>query len=229
MGFSREREAEKEAAARRGVELVRDGMVVGLGTGSTAALAIRMIGERIGREGLGVRGIPTSRRSEELAGEVGIPLTTFADIERVDLVLDGADEVDPALRLIKGGGGALLHEKIVAAAADQVVIIADSTKPVPVLGRFPLPVEVIPFGWQVVARRIADLGGSPSLRMAGDAPFRTDEQNHILDCRFGTIPEPEELAPRLKAIPGVVEHGLFIGLATVVLVGRNGEVETLGK
>lgn len=215
-----DREREKFVAARRGVEFVEDGMLLGLGTGSTADHTIRMIGERV-REGLSVRAIPSSRRSEQLAREVGIPLIGFDAATRLDLTLDGADEVDPRFSLIKGGGGALLREKIVASASKRVVILVDSAKPVTVLGAFPLPVEVVPFGWQVVAERIAGRGARPELRRAASGePFVTDEGHHILDCHFGQISNPGALARWLNGIPGVVEHGLFVNLAHLVIVGR---------
>jgi len=222
-------EHEKRLAAAAGVQHVRDGMLLGLGSGSTAEYAIRLLGQRV-RSGLCVRGIPTSRRSEALAREEGIPLATFDEAEEIDLTLDGADEIGPGLSLIKGGGGALLHEKIVAAASRRVMILAESRKLVPALGAFPLPVEVIPFGWQVAARRIRELGAAPVLRLDlhGD-PFITDEGNHILDCPFGRIPEPETLAAALHAIPGVVEHGLFLGLAGLALIGRGDEVATVDR
>lgn len=220
-----DREREKEIAARRGVELVRDGMLLGLGTGSTANHAIRMIGARV-RQGLSVRAIPSSTRTEQLARAEGIPIVGFDAGTRIDLTLDGADEADPGFRLIKGGGGALLREKIVAFASERVVILVDSGKLVPVLGAFPLPVEVIPFGWPVVAEAIAARGGQPALRRAPDgSPFVTDEGNHILDCRFGAISDPEALSLWLNRIPGVVEHGLFIDLAHVVVVGRGDAAE----
>jgi ribose 5-phosphate isomerase A len=220
---------EKAAAAAAAVERVRDGMTLGLGTGSTAALAVRGIGARV-RAGLEVRGIPTSRATEALALEVGIPLVGFADTTRVDLTIDGADEVDGGLALVKGGGGALLREKIVAAASAEMVVIVDSAKVKARLGAFPLPVEVIDFGWQVVARRVEALGARPTLRLGKDGrPFSTDEGHRILDCAFGTIADPAALGRALHEIPGVVEHGLFVGLATTVLVGRGGSVDVLTR
>ena len=224
-----EKERERELAARRAVEWVEHGMLLGLGTGGTASWAIRLIGERV-RQGLQVQAIPTSRRTEELARAEGIPLIGFAATDRLDLTIDGADEVDGSFCLIKGGGGALLREKIVAAASDRVVIVGDSQKLVSVLGRFPLPVEVIPFGWQAAARRIRGLGAEPVLRHgAGELPFRTDEGNLILDCPFGQIADPEALSRVLSDIPGVVEHGLFVGLATAVVIGRGDTVEVIER
>ena len=215
---------EKQAAARASLEFIHDGDVVGLGTGSTAAYVIQFLGQRI-REGLKIRGIPTSERTCELAVHAGIPLTTLDEVQQIDVGIDGADEIDPELNLIKGGGGALLREKIVASAARKFVVIADSSKQVPVLGAFPLPVEVIPFAEALLSRRIAALGASVTLRKApsGD-PFRTDEGHHILDCRFGPIADPAGLSRRLCDMPGVVEHGLFIGMADIALIGKGTEV-----
>jgi ribose 5-phosphate isomerase A len=217
---------EKEAAARASLRFVQNDQVVGLGTGSTAAYFIQLLGEEV-RNGLKIRGIPTSDRSGELAKSLGIPLTTLDECPEIDVTVDGADEFDSELRLIKGGGGALLREKIVASATRQYVIIADETKRVPVLGRFPLPVEVIKFAQTVVQKKIEALGAQISLRRDADGKaYLTDENNHILDCRFGQIPDADDLARRLSDIPGVVEHGLFIGMASIVLVaGGTGTVE----
>jgi ribose 5-phosphate isomerase A len=220
---------EKEAAARASLRFVQEGNVVGLGTGSTAAYAVRFLAERV-RSGLKIRGIPTSSSTRELAASLGIPLITFDDVQQIDVTIDGADEFDPELQLIKGGGGALLREKIVASASRQLVIVADASKQVQVLGKFPLPVEVVPFAQALVAKRIAALGATPKLRRdAGGNPFVTDEGHHILDCGFGAIPDPPALARALDAMPGVVEHGLFINLASVVLLGRGGEVREIRR
>jgi ribose 5-phosphate isomerase A len=218
---------EKEAAARASLAFVKDGQVVGLGTGSTAAYFIQLLGEQV-KKGLRIRGIPTSVRSGELATSLGIPLTTLDECQEIDVTVDGADEVDPQLRLIKGGGGALLREKIVASATKQLVIVADATKRVPVLGKFPLPVEVIKFAQAVVVKRIEGLGAKVTMRLQADGkPYLTDENNYILDCRFGQIPDADGLARRLSDMPGVVEHGLFIGMASVVLVANGSEIEAL--
>jgi ribose 5-phosphate isomerase A len=220
---------EKEAAARASLRFVEDGQVVGLGTGSTAAYFIKLLGEKV-RNGTRVRGIPTSDRSRELAESLGIPLTTLDECQEIAVTVDGADEVDPQLRLIKGGGGAMLREKIVASATKQLVIVADATKQVPVLGKFPLPVEVIKFAQALVARRITALGAQVSLRKNADGtPFLTDERNHILDCRFGQIADADALARQLSEMPGVVEHGLFIGMASVVLLARGSEIVELRR
>ncbi len=215
---------EKEAAARASLRFVKDGQVVGLGTGSTASYFIKLLGEQV-RNGLRIRGIPTSVRSRELAESLGIPLTTLDECQEIAVTVDGADEVDPQLRLIKGGGGALLREKIVASATRQMVVVADATKQVQRLGNFPLPVEVIKFAQALVAKRISALGAEVQLRTGADGkPFITDENNHILDCRFGEIQDPDALARQLSDMPGVVEHGLFIGMASVVLFARGSEI-----
>jgi ribose 5-phosphate isomerase A len=218
---------EKEAAARASLRFVKDGQVVGLGTGSTAAYFIQLLGEQV-KNGLQIRGIPSSDRSREQAAGLGIPLTTLDEYQTIDVTVDGADEVDPQLRLIKGGGGALLREKIVASVTKQLVIVADGSKRVPVLGRFPLPVEVIKFAQAVVVKKIEELGAEVGLRLRADGkPFLTDENNHILDCEFGQIPDADGLARQLSDMPGVVEHGLFIGMASVVLIANGSEVSEL--
>jgi ribose 5-phosphate isomerase A len=220
---------EKETAARASLRFIKDGQVVGLGTGSTAAYFIQMLGELV-KKGLRIRGIPSSVRSGEQAAKLGIPLTTLDECQQIDVTVDGADEVDPQLRLIKGGGGALLHEKIVASASRQLVIVADATKRVPVLGKFPLPVEVIKFAKALVKKRIEALGARVELRQNADSsPFLTDENNYILDCHFGQIRGADGLANKLSDMPGVVEHGLFIGVANVVLVGNGSEVIELRR
>jgi ribose 5-phosphate isomerase A len=220
---------EKEAAARASLHFVKDGQVVGLGTGSTAAYFIKLLAEQV-KNGLRVRGIPTSVRSRELAQNLGIPLTTLDECQQIAVTVDGADEVDPQLRLIKGGGGAMLREKIVASATEKLVIVADASKQVAVLGRFPLPVEVIPFAQMLVSKRIAAMGADVSVRKGDDGkPYVTDENNHILDCRFGQIPDVDGLARKLSDMPGVVEHGLFIGMASVVLFARENEIVELRR
>jgi len=220
---------EKAAAARASLRFVRDGDIVGLGTGSTAAYVVCSLGERV-QAGLKIRGIPTSVRTKELATSVGIPLTTLDEFQQIDVTIDGADEFDPQLHLIKGGGGALLREKIIASASQQVIIIADSSKQVAVLGRFPLPVEVIPFSQRLIAKEIAALGATVKLRQdATGNPFVSDEGHHILDCSFGQIADPPTLARKLSDMPGVVEHGLFIDLATVVLVAKGENVTELRR
>jgi ribose 5-phosphate isomerase A len=222
-------EQEKEAAARASLKFVKDGQVVGLGTGSTAAYFIKLLAEQV-KNGLRIRGIPTSVRSRDLATSLGIPLTTLDECQEIAITVDGADEVDPQLRLIKGGGGAMLREKIVASATRQLVIVADSSKQVQVLGKFPVPVEVIPFAQALVTKRIAALGADVQLRMGADGkPFVTDERNHILDCRFGPIRDADGLARQLSDMPGLVEHGLFIGMASVALFARGSEIVELRR
>jgi ribose 5-phosphate isomerase A len=219
---------EKESAARASLRFIKDGQVVGLGTGSTAAYFIRLLAEQVQR-GLKIRGIPTSVRSRDLALSLGIPLTSLDEFQEIDVTVDGTDEVDPQLRLIKGGGGACLREKIVASATKQFVVVADATKQVTRLGRFPLPVEVIPFAQALVMKRIAALGARVQLRMAGDKPYLTDENNHILDCHFGQIEDAESLAQRLSDMPGIVEHGLFIGMANTVLLAKGNDIVELHR
>ncbi|MGC2194791.1 MAG: ribose-5-phosphate isomerase RpiA [Terriglobales bacterium] len=218
-------DAEKEVAAKASLKYVHDGQIVGLGTGSTATIAIRLLGERV-QKGLNIRGIPTSIASRDLATQLGIPLITFEEAQQIDVTIDGADEFDPALNLIKGGGGAMLREKIVASATRQLVIVTDSSKQVPVLGKFPLPVEVIGFAEPLLAKKITGLGAKVTRRQdASGKPYITDEGHHILDCRFGQIPDPPALARTLSEMPGVVEHGLFVGMASLVLMAKAGEVE----
>jgi len=220
-------EQEKEAAGRAAAKLVRDGDIVGLGTGSTAYFAVVALGERV-KAGLKIIGIPTSVQTADLARQLGIPLTTLDEHPKIDITIDGADEVDPKLNLIKGGGGALLREKVVASASKKMIVVADSGKVVPVLGKFPLPVEVISFARTVVEKKIALLGASPKLRTKPDgSPFLTDNGNQILDCSFEKIADPPALALTLSNTPGIVEHGLFIGLASLALVGRGDRVEEL--
>lgn len=220
---------EKQAAARASLAFIHDGDIVGLGTGSTAAWFIQFLGERV-KAGLKIRGVPTSVHAQQLAQQCGIPLTILDEAQHIDVDIDGADEFDPQLRLIKGGGGALLREKIVASAAKKFVVVADSSKQVTTLGKFPLPVEVIPFAQTLLARRIAALGAAVSIRKGNDgASFITDEGHHILDCHFGQIPDPAALARTLSDMPGVVEHGLFISMADVVLLGKGNQVIELRR
>ena len=220
-------EEEKEGAGRAAAKLVHDGDVVGLGTGSTAYFAVVALGERV-RAGLKIIGIPTSVQTDELARAVGIPLTTLDEHPVIDITIDGADEIGPKLDLIKGGGGALLREKVIATASKKRVVVADSSKVVSVLGKFPLPVEVISFARTVVEKKIVSLGALPKLRTRPDgSPFITDNGNQILDCSFGKIDDPAALALILSNTPGIVEHGLFIGLAKLALVGRGDRVDEL--
>jgi ribose 5-phosphate isomerase A len=215
----------KRAAATRAIDFVTPGMRLGLGTGSTARHFIELLGERV-RGGLAVTGVPTSESTRALAVSAGIPLTTLDGMPELDLTVDGADEIGPDLTLIKGGGGALLWEKIVAAASARMIVIADDTKWVPVLGTFPLPINVVPFGAEATRRAVekaAAAGGCPGpvvqRRAADGKPFVTDGGHYILDASLGRIPDPRALAARLSEIPGVAEHGLFIGLATMAILG----------
>lgn len=211
-------EQAKKAAAEKAVTLIEPGMTVGLGTGSTAHHVIRRIGEKV-RDGMEIRAVATSRESAALAEELRIPMAVMDDIESIDIAIDGADEIDPAFRLIKGGGGALLREKIIAAAATQFVVVADERKMVPFLGQFPLPVEVTPFGWELTFRKLGTFQCNPVLRQRDGEIFVTDNGNYIIDCAFDRIRDPQELHIRLNNIPGVVENGLFLGYAHVVMVG----------
>ena len=220
----RAHDEEKKAAARASLDCVRDGNIVGLGSGSTAEHAVRFLGERV-QAGLKIRGVPTSQRTRELAESVGIPLTTLEDFPEIDVTIDGADEIDPELQLIKGGGGALLREKIVASASKRMVVIADSSKRVQILGKFPLPVEVIALAEPLLSKKIAALGASVILRQyAYGNPFVTDEGHHILDCQFDEISDPRALARQLDSMTGVVEHGLFVDMATIALIGKGDDV-----
>lgn len=218
----------KRVAAEKAVEWVKDGMIVGLGTGSTAYWAICKIGERV-QEGLDIKAVSSSRVTEQLAREVGIPLTTFAEIETIDLTIDGADEVDRDHNLIKGGGGALLREKILAYNSKTFLVIVDENKLVGTLGRYPLPVEVVPFASEQTLRHLADLGCSAALRKDGEAPYTTDNGNYIVDCRFEQIPDPGALDVIIHTIPGVVETGLFVHhLVSHVVVGyKDGDVQVM--
>ncbi|MAY87477.1 ribose-5-phosphate isomerase RpiA [Arenibacterium halophilum] len=223
----------KFVAARRAADFVEDGMRVGLGTGSTAAWLVRCLGEMVRDNGLRIKGVPTSTRTAELAREVGIEVITLDEARWLDVTIDGADEFDGQLNLIKGGGGALLQEKIVATASDQMIVIADAGKEVETLGAFPLPVEVVPFGWKTTQALIEEtlismdvLGRSSTLRMNGSQPFITDEGNHILDLHLNRIGNPRQLALVLNQMPGVVENGLFIDICDVVVLGfGDGRVE----
>jgi len=223
---------QKRSAAAAALELVSDGMRLGLGTGSTAAMFVEALGERVAG-GLKVTGVPTSQATRAQAEALGIPLVEPDDAE-LDLTIDGADEIDANLNLIKGGGGALTREKIVAASSRRMIVVADATKRVETLGRFPLPVEIIPFGARSTIRRIAEAArrigcqGDIVLRRSGNEPFVTDNGNWIADCHFGAIPAPADLAVALAIVPGVVEHGLFVALCTGAIIGGPGELEILG-
>jgi ribose 5-phosphate isomerase A len=218
----------KRTAGEKAAELVENGMTIGLGTGSTVYWAIRKLGERVG-EGLRIRGVATSKQTAKLACEMGIALIEPEEVDSLDLTMDGADEVNGRLELIKGGGGALLREKLVAACTKRLVIVVDDSKLVQQLGAFLLPVEIVPFAWQTTVRRIALTGCIPKLRMQGDAPFVSDNGNFIADCDFTRIDNPRAKHTTLKLITGVVETGLFIGMADIVLVGSDHGVRVLTK
>ena len=226
-------DAAKFIAARKALDYVEDGMRLGLGTGSTAAWLVRLLGEAVREEGLRITAVPTSTRTADLAREVGVPISTLDDVRWLDLTIDGADEFDPDLNLIKGGGGALLQEKIVATASDQMVVITDASKQVDRLGAFPLPVEIVPFGWQTTKALIEEslmgldvMGRQASLRLDRDAPFITDEGHYILDLHLRRIGQPRQLALVLNQVPGVVENGLFIDICDRIVIGHgDGRVE----
>jgi len=225
----------KFVAAKRAVEFVEDGMRGGMGTGSTAAWMVRCLGERVQEKGLKITGVPTSTRTAELARQVGIEVVSLDEARWLDVTIDGTDEFDADLCLIKGGGGALLQEKIVATASDQMIVIADPSKQVEHLGAFPLPVEVIPFGWQTTKALIEEmlvsmdvLGQTATLRMNGDAAYVTDEGNHIVDLHLTRIGNPRQLSLVLNQVPGVVENGLFIDICDIVVTGHaDGRVEVV--
>jgi ribose 5-phosphate isomerase A len=222
-------ESAKILAAQRSLEFVQDGMVVGLGSGSTATQFIKLLGEKVKR-GLKIRGIPSSKASEDLARSLSIPIIDFRQSAEIDVAIDGADEIGPHLALMKGGGGALLREKIVASAAKRFIVVADSSKIVRRLGKFPLPVEVIPLAGPLVEKKILALGIRPKVRQAkSGGNYITDEGNLILDCECGEIQDPDALAAAIRAMVGVVEHGLFLNMAEMALVADGAEVKTIYK
>jgi ribose 5-phosphate isomerase A len=223
-------EAEKRHAAATALRWVRSGMVVGLGSGSTSAAFITLLGEKVQAGELQIQATATSQASEALARRLGIPLLEPRRGLRFDLTVDGADELDAQLRLVKGGGGALLREKVLETASDYLLIIADSSKYVAQLGRFPLPLEVVPFALPWVLDALEALGGSPVVRPNTQLPdglYRSDQGNLLVDCHFNVISEPEQLALQLQAIPGIVEHGLFLGMAQAAVLARGEQAEVL--
>ena len=223
----------KFVAAKRAVDYVEDGMRVGLGTGSTAAWLVKILGELVRDEGLKIKAVPTSNRTAQLARDVAIDVFTLDQVKWLDLTIDGADEFDPQLNLIKGGGGALLQEKIVATASDQMVVISDASKSVETLGAFPLPVEVVKFGWETTKELIEEclsnvnvLGSAVTLRMQNDTAMITDEGHYILDLHLKRIENPRELSIIMNQVPGVVENGLFLDIADGIVIGHgDGRVE----
>ena len=218
----------KRATAYAAADLVQDGSTIGFGTGSTFAFVLERLAERM-RSGLRVRGVATSQATTELAGKLGIPVLPLDDVQQLDLAIDGADEVDPKKNLIKGGGGAHLRERLVAVIAKELVVIVDESKLVPVLGKlFKLPVEVVQFGWQHSARRVAATGCEVARRERNGAPFVSDNGNFVLDCRYPGIADPAALQRTLDALPGVVDHGLFVGMAgRIVVADAEGRVRIL--
>lgn len=221
-------DAKKKVVGEKAVEYIQDGMTIGLGSGSTVYWMMKKLGELV-QEGFNVRGVPSSLRTEGWAKEFGIPLVYFSEVSRLDVAIDGADEVDPGFNLIKGGGGSLLREKLVDAAADQLIIVVDDRKLVQTLGAFPLPVEVVPFGWELTAMRVAALDCSPQLRKKDGEIFVTNNGNYILDCPFTSIADPTALHHELKQILGVVETGLFINMTDIVIVGEAEGIKILEK
>jgi ribose 5-phosphate isomerase A len=226
--ISAQDEAKKAAAARAIERFIKDGMTVGLGSGTTSRWFVRILGERVA-QGLRVTGVPSSKSTGQLAREVGVALADLNDVGQLDLTIDGADEIDAKGQMIKGGGANLLWEKIVACASKKMVCIVDESKLVESLGRFPLPIEVIPFAWRSTERHLRTLFketglGEPKIGMRGglENPLITDSGHYLLDCHLEKISEPESLGKKLKQIPGVVEHGLFIGIATDAVVGHTG-------
>lgn len=223
----------KQIAAQRAVEYIEDGMRIGLGTGSTAALMVKALGTRVARERLHVSCVATSTATAELAKEVGLKVISLDEAKWLDLTIDGADEFDPNLNLIKGGGGALLHEKIVAMASDRMMVIADASKQVGKLGKYPLPIEIIPFGWETTKALLLQTlthldvrGQKVSRRMVGDDPFITEEGNFILDLKMRQMIDPSRLSFALNHVPGVVENGLFLDICDLIVIGHeDGSVE----
>jgi len=219
----------KKLAGEKAVQYVKDGMIVGLGTGSTVFWTIKKLGELV-NNGLNIRCVATSKNTEILAKEVGIPLITISEVNELDLTIDGADEVNHKFELIKGGGGALLREKMVASISRRLIIVVDESKRVHSLGKFPLPVEVVPFGFEVTSKQLRSLDCIPILRTEQNIPFLTDNGNYILDCHFSIIQEPVDLNRKLNMIPGVVENGLFINIAETVILGhKDGSIDILTK
>jgi len=219
----------KKLTGEKAAEYIEDGMIIGLGTGSTAYYAIKKVGEMV-RNGLKIKAVPTSKETAELAAAEGIELVELADVEALDLTIDGADEVDPDFNLIKGGGGALLREKIVASATEKLIIVVDESKLVEHLGSFHLPVEITPFSWQYTQRMVEKFSCSSEIRKKNGEIFVTDNGNYILDCDFGKIEDPLKISVELNKLPGVVENGIFAEMAEIVVVGYNdGHIEVLDK
>jgi ribose 5-phosphate isomerase A len=220
----------KQAAGTRAAGYVENGMTIGLGTGSTVFWTIRQLGAMVVNDGLKIQAVPTSKQTEDLARQFGIPLVTFAGVQELDLTIDGADEISPALDLIKGGGGALLREKLVAAASKRLIIVADESKLASVLGSCALPVEVVPFAWETTARRIEKLNLKPTLRICEGKMFVTDNGNYILDCASGgKIENPAMLHGELKLLTGVIETGLFTGMTSAAVIAGVSGIEIIER
>jgi ribose 5-phosphate isomerase A len=223
-------EAAKQSAGIAACEFVTSGMDVGLGTGSTVRHTVIELGRRMAEEGLKIRGVPTSIETEKLAISLGIPLLQWNQVERLAVTIDGADEFDKQFHLIKGGGGALTREKIVAQVSDSMVVVTDPRKDVPTLGEFPLPVEVIQFGWEITSRHLQNICPGKAVRRGADQPLITDNGNFIIDCMFGpTISDPVALEAQIRGVAGVVEVGLFTNMADVVIIGSNDGTEVRFK
>jgi ribose 5-phosphate isomerase A len=217
----------KKLAAEKAVQFIKDGMIVGLGTGSTTYWAIQKIGERV-QEGLKIKAVASSKSSEALASQLEIPLAAFSEINGIDVTIDGADEADQEFNLIKGGGGALLREKILAANSDKFIVIIDESKSVTKLGKFPLPVEIVPFASELTIRKLELLQCKPIIRLKGDKPFITDNGNIIVDCHFNEIISPAALNEEINSIPGVIDNGLFIKMTSTIIIGNeNGTTRLL--
>lgn len=218
----------KQLAGEKAAEYIKDGMIVGLGTGSTAYFTILKLAEMI-KQGLNVRAVSTSSSTTNLADGLGIPLCSLHEVESIDLTIDGADEIDSSLNGIKGGGGALLHEKLVAVSSKEVIWVADSSKKVEILGKFPLPVEVVPFCYQQLLKKWHLEGMNPTLRYKNGSIFRTDENNYIIDLHMGSIKDSSELHRTLKLLPGVVETGLFLDIADAAILGHEEGIEIIKR
>ena len=220
---------EKKEVGEKAVDFVKEGMVVGLGTGSTVFYTISKLGKLV-QQGFSIKGIPTSKQTEILAKDVGIPLVSFHEIDHIDLAIDGADEVNTNLDLIKGGGGALLREKMIAKAAKTFIVVVDTLKNVDILGTFPLPIEVVTFGYEMTMKHIQELGCRLELRQKNGKPFITDNGNYIIDSNFTEIKDPKTLERELNMIPGVVDNGLFIGMAdAVITINRHRNIVTKAR
>ncbi|WP_404456185.1 ribose-5-phosphate isomerase RpiA [Virgibacillus necropolis] len=217
---------QKKIAGEHSVQFIEDGMTVGLGSGTTVYWMMKKLGELV-KKGLVVHGVPSSRKTERWAHEFGISLKTLAEIDEIDIAIDGADEIDGQLNLIKGGGGSLVREKIIDSFANHLIIIADESKMVSELGSYPLPIEVTPFGWEITAKKISQLGCKPEIRVKDNQVFISDNGNHILDCRFERISDPKTLHENLKLLVGVVETGLFIEMTDKVIIGKDQEIDII--